>query len=255
MNYVRGTFEISEFNYNDGLTYLRRSLKDPKSKDMASLELAKLDVKMGEMERAKKWLTILSQSKDRYIRQDAIFSDINATMLLQDYEEALKMFEQVDQHYLNGKYKEYYRNLYARILWRLGKLKKSSIDSPYLYEVLVKKSDKALLEHIEKHVGLPKDLMYCYFIQNLNLKKLLNDVRESIQDMNGNYYSNSEKYIVHTEDPIGRLGLVPIHDICVVTVLGTKEIITMYPTVISDQYDKEGLAYSKALKDQRQKGK
>lgn len=82
----------------------------------------------------------------------------------------------------------------------------------------------------------------------------MTDARETIEDMNGNHFEFSDMYRFKLDTPIGYKGDLITSDLCVATIIGTKDIITMYPVSLSDEFDKEGLATSKELKLKRLQG-
>lgn len=72
--------------------------------------------------------------------------------------------------------------------------------------------------------------------------------------MNANHFEVSDMYRFRLDTPIGYKGDLITSDICVVTMIGTKDIITMYPVSLSDEFDKEGMSTSKELKLKRLQG-
>lgn len=72
--------------------------------------------------------------------------------------------------------------------------------------------------------------------------------------MNANHFEISDNYRFRLNSPIGFKGDYITHDLCVVTLLGTKDVITMYPVLLSDEFDKEGVSKSKVLKLKRLQG-
>ena len=65
--------------------------------------------------------------------------------------------------------------------------------------------------------------------------------------MNANHFELSDMYRFKLDHPIGFVGDDITSDLCVVTLIGTKNIVTMYPVLLSNQFDKEGMSFSKEL--------
>lgn len=65
--------------------------------------------------------------------------------------------------------------------------------------------------------------------------------------MNPNHFEVSDMYRFRLDTPIGFKGDEITSDLCVVTMIGTKDILTIYPVLLSDEFDKEGMSFSKQL--------
>ena len=85
---------------------------------------------------------------------------------------------------------------------------------------------------------------------------VLNDMKTTgaSYSMTANHFEVSDMYRFRLDTPIGYKDDLITSDLCVVTIIGTKDIITMYPVSLSDEFDKEGLATSKELKLKRLQG-
>lgn len=58
-------------------------------------------------------------------------------------------------------------------------------------------------------------------------------------------------YRFKLDSPTWYKGNIITSDLCVVTMIGTKDIITMYPVSLSDEFDKERFSTSEQLKLKR----
>lgn len=121
----------------------------------------------------------------------------------------------------------------------------------YSYSQLCEENDKTLLEHLSKHVEKNKNNG---FFKDTNLGSLLEETKSLIEDINPVYTSRSDTYIFRFDRPIGYFNEEETTDVCVVTHIGTKKPITMYPIRLSDEFNKEGNLESKKLKLQRIQG-
>ena len=72
--------------------------------------------------------------------------------------------------------------------------------------------------------------------------------------MNGNHFELTDMYRFKLDTPIGYKGELITNDLCVVTILGTKDIITMYPVSLSNEFDNEKFSTSEQLKLKRLQG-
>lgn len=72
--------------------------------------------------------------------------------------------------------------------------------------------------------------------------------------MNSNHFEVSDMYRFKLDTPIGFKGDEITSDSCVVTMIGTKDILTMYPVLLSDEFDKEGFSTSNELMLKRNYG-
>lgn len=86
------------------------------------------------------------------------------------------------------------------------------------------------------------------FFKYTDLRKLLYDARKKIENMNSNHFEFSDMYRFRLDTPIGFKGDEITSDLCVVTMIGTKDILTMYTVLLSDEFDKEGFSTNKELK-------
>ena len=61
-------------------------------------------------------------------------------------------------------------------------------------------------------------------------------------------------YRFRLDTPIGYKGDEITNDLCVVTMIGTKDIITMYTVQLSSEFDEEGFAHDKSITLKRMQG-
>lgn len=110
------------------------------------------------------------------------------------------------------------------------------------------------MSHIKKHKNQSEKATNGCFFKYTDIRELLLDAREKIENMNGNHFEVLDMYRFKLDTPIGYKGELITSDLCVVTIIGTKDIITMYPVTLSDEFDKEGLSTSEKLKLKRLHG-
>lgn len=123
-----------------------------------------------------------------------------------------------------------------------------------MFTRLLDKSDAPLLKHLSKHFDqTQKDNNGC-FLESLDLKKLLQDAREKITTINGNHFEITDMYRFRLDEPIGFKHNELTNDLCVVTMIGTQDIVTMYPVLLSSEFDREGFSQDKAIALKRKQG-
>jgi len=109
-------------------------------------------------------------------------------------------------------------------------------------------SDKVLMNHIRRHCNQKLRNTVACFLPHIDIKKLLYEARDRIEDMNANHFEFSDMYRFRLDSLIGYKGDLDTSDLCVATLIDTKDIITMYPVLLSEEFDIEGLATSEELR-------
>ena len=220
------------------------------------LALAKLYVQTGDYDVAAKMYQTLQLNPRFYVQ-----STIGLTCLSifqKKFYDAQQYMMKIDESKLTPKLMQHYKILNAYIKYFLGQLKVSdNIYNPikdYMIYRLFDHSEQTLLSHIEKHKNQSEKATNGCFFEDIDIKRLLLDAREIIEDMNGNHFEISDMYRFKLNRPIGYKGKLITSDLCVVTTIGTKDIVTMYPVSLSEKFDKEGFSTSEHLKLKRLQG-
>ncbi len=240
--------ECVENNFNAGRKLYTECLADSQLYTKSMLSLARLDIQTHNYDKAReKLIKIISGD---YLKEEALIELIILNIFEKKYKEAktlLKYFSTDLQIKKRIKNNYQFLNIYLKILQNeLKPLEtKYNLNMSYICNRLFNSSDKLLLNHINKHYGKTNGKDNGYFFDNIDCKKLLIDAKERIQDMNGNHFTIADTYKYRLEDPIGIIGNEVTYDLCVTTIIGTKDIITMYPVALSDEFDKEGFTYNK----------
>lgn len=253
---VYGLLENIENNFEKSKTYYSQCMIDPDMQNKSLLAIAKLYIQTGDNEVAKKMLETLQLNRKFYIQSTIGLVCLN--ILEENYRDAYRYLKSINFDCLTPKLLQHYQILEMYLLRNLGKLKKSdnNFDSvkDYMIYRLFDDSEDLLLKHISKHMNQrDKDTNGCFF-KYTDLKKLLIDAREKIENMNSNHFEVSDMYRFRLDTPIGFKGEEETRDLCVVTMIGTKDILTMYPVLLSDEFDKEGMSESKELLLKRKQG-
>lgn len=251
-----GLLENIENNFEQSKKYYSECMLTPDMQYKSLLALAKLYVQTGDYDIASKMYQTLQLNPRFYIQ-----STIGLTCLSifeKRFYDAQKYMMKIDESKLTPKLMQHYRILNAYIKYFLGQLKSSdNIYDPardYMIHRLFDHSEETLLSHIEKHRNQSEKATNGCFFKHTDIRKLLLNARKIIEDMNGNHFEVSDMYRFKLDTPIGYKGELITSDLCVVTMIGTKDIITMYPVSLSDEFDKEGLSTSEQLKLKRLHG-
>lgn len=253
---VYGLLENIENNFEASKQYYSQCMVDPDMQNKSLLAIAKLYIQTGDNEVARKMLETLQLNKKFNVQ--SIISLICLNILEQNYTDAYKLLKTIDQYQLTPKLNQHYKILNIYLLYFLGKLNMSQNNfdpvREYMAYRLFDSSDETLIRHIQRHNNQREKATNGCFFKHMNFKKLLYDVRNQMEIMNPNHFELSDMYRFRLDTPIGFKGEEITSDICVSTMIGTKDIITMYPVLLSDQFDKEGMSTSKQLMLKRSQG-
>lgn len=253
---IYGLLENIENNFEQSKKYYSECMITPDMQYKSLLALAKLYIQTGDYDVARKMLQTLRFNPKFYIQ--STFGLASLSIFEHDFFQAQQYIKEINESRLTPKLTQHYRILDAYIKYFLGQLKISDNRydpvRDYMMYRLFDHSEETLLKHIEKHKNQTEKATNGCFFKYTDLKRLLMDARKIIEDMNGNHFEVSDMYRFRLDTPIGYKGDLVTSDLCVVTMIGTKDIITMYPVSLSDEFDKEGLATSKELKLKRLQG-
>lgn len=253
---VYGLLENIENNFEQSKRYYSECMTTPNMQYKSLLALAKIYVQTGDYEVATKMYQTLQLNPNYYI--PATIGLICLNILEKRFYEAQQCIRKIDESKLTLKLTQYCRILDTYIRYFLGQLKpldnKYDPKKDYMFYRLFDHSEETLLNHIEKHKNQSEKYSNGCFFKYTDLRSLLVDAKERIENMNGNHFEISDMYRFRLDTPIGYKGDLITNDLCVVTMIGTKDIVTMYPVSLSDEFDKEGLATSEQLKLKRLRG-
>ncbi len=231
-------------------------MADPYMQNKSLLAISKLYIQTGDNEIARKMLETLQLNREFYTQSTIGLVCLN--ILEQNYKDAYKYLKSINFKLLTPKLLHHYKILEMYLLKNLGKLRQSDNSfnpvKDYMIYRLFDDSEDLLLSHISKHMNQREKSTNGCFFKYIDLKKLLIDAREKIENMNSNHFEVSDMYRFRLDTPIGFKGDKETCDLCVVTMIGTKDILTMYPVLLSDEFDREGMLESKDLLLKKQGG-
>ncbi len=252
LNHIYGLLENIENNFETSKKYYGACMVDSSRQPTALLALAKLYIQTGDYNVARKMLETVQLFPD--FSAQATIGLICLNILEQNYKEAYQMLPFLEQIKKSVKLQEHYKILNTYLLYLMGKICKSNANNDvinhYMLYRLFDDHEKILLQHLSKHLyqkQTAQKKVSGRFFRNTDLKNLLHCAREKIEKMNANHFELSDMYRFKLDHPIGFVGDDITSDLCVVTLIGTKNIVTMYPVLLSNQFDKEGMSFSKEL--------
>lgn len=248
-----GLLEKVEVNYERSKMYYEECL-GTKIEDKAKLNIARLEIELGNFKKAENIYNELQDSK-KFLDQmpyEWIFLEI----LKKNFEEAYSRLQSID-HELCCNSKKRARlatqlEIYLRHklgLLNISEIDLSSLNNYFLYRYLTNE-DMVLLKHVSYHKEKQNEAIG-YIFENINLADLLEEVKERMKSLNPSHYEMVDKYKLRLDEPIGQKNNLFTNDICVETILGTDIIITMYPILLSDEFDQEKNNTSEELKRKR----
>ncbi len=255
LRYSYGLLESIENNFKASIKYYGDTLMDAYNQNRVLLSLAKLKVQMGDYDIARKMYETLTFN-DKF-EQQALFGLVCLNILEKDYLEALKNLKKVNYQSLSPVQKTNFDHMTIYVNYFLNKLDPSAIKNhlkeQYMIERLFNKDDDSLLlSHVKRHIKADYNRTTALFFPDIDFTNLLFIVRKEIEKMNANHFELTDMYRFRLDNFIGNIGYRKTSDICVTTIIGTKDIITMYPISLSDEFDKEGFLYSKELTKKRE---
>lgn len=253
-HYLYGILESIEMNYQASLDHYNHfsSCKCTQTKYSSMLGLCDTYIQLGEHDKAREICFMVRENKEFFILATVklVFLDV----LEGKYEEAYELFQSLNYIPTNVKLKNRYSNTLAFLSFLRGALLDDMDISFYFQRRLFDRSDEMLLRHIEEHRWPGRSASEGCFLKEIDFSYLLNQVQSQISDRNGNHYQMTDYYCLRMDRTIGLKGSVETNDVRVVTLLGSKDIITIYPILLSDYFDQEGMATSKSLVLKRKQG-
>jgi len=243
---VKGLLETVENNIIESRKYYSQCMDDYDTQYDSLYKIAKTYVQTGDNMIARKMFETLQLNNNFYIQ--ATFNLIYLEILEENYEKAYLMLKTIKLDNLLPLFAKNYRVINHYLSLKLNLSIDLEQDMDYITSILYKRDEQHLLEHINRHTIRKNDsYKEGYFFKYIDLKKLLNVVRYKIYDMNANHFDFADTYRIRLDDPIGFKDEQLTNDICVTTIIGTKDIITIYPIKLSDEFDKEGFSYDKKI--------
>ena len=252
---VYGLLENVENNFEESKRYYSECMATPNMQYKSLLALAKLYVQTGDYDIAEKMYHTIKLNCRFYVQ--TMMDLICLYILEKDFYKAQQYLRKIDEAQLLPKQLRHYKILNAYVSYFLGQLNdldNYDIENDYMIYRLLHPGEEALLAHIERHKNQEQKMTNGCFFKYIDTKKLLDVSYDIIQNMNPNHFEISDMYRFRLDSPIGYKGEEITSDLCVVSTIGTKDIVTMYPVALSEEFDKEGFSTKQFLKAKRLQG-
>lgn len=230
-----GFLENMEYNFIKSRDYYEEYAKY--TIDLAAdIGIARSYYQLGEYERA---LEILKSIKRRNFDKVALY-EVCLLFYVGKYSEALKKLNKVNISKLETRDKKTYRDILTLLKYKLGLLRDSDI-TIYTYRRLLDSSQNLLISHIKNH--FEKDMDF----EGQDMEEFIKMIQDKIESMNAVHYGAADNYNFKISESLGIKSKDNKNGIKVVTHLGSKDIVTIYPIVLSDEFDKEKNSSSQEL--------
>lgn len=242
-NYFKyyGLLEKLENNFEEGIKYYGKGLRVTSEQPNSLIEVANLYIQTGNNYIGRKMLETLIDDKDYSFKAkiNLIYLDI----LENKYEDAYKILQDISIQELDDNDLYLMDYIYKFLLYKLQNKICTQDNYPYVLSALLRKYNNMLLM---KNIADSKR-----FLKYMDYREFVRDMTGKIQDLNGNHFALFDMYRLHLDSPIGYCGDVLTSDVCVSTVINTKEIVNIQPIILSEKYDLADNLHSQKLKLKR----
>lgn len=249
--YELGYLEEIEMNFNTSYKIFQDLLSKGYNPSLMLFRMASLKMQMGEYDEAE---AILKERGNSEYGFKFLSSLIFLYFIKGDYYEALKVLSNIDVARLSPDNKIRYKEMNFFAKYFLGMIEEKYFDNigasnGYSKKIIMEPDDRLLLEHVQKHFSGSSNQG---FDNDLDLKQTLDYINGKIGNINCLYSSNASKYYIKTDTSVGEVYGERTNSIVVVENMG--KIVTFYPVLLSDTFNKEGNLESKELKFKRIEG-
>lgn len=211
--------------YNDYLSVIDR-IKD----EYIFIDFARCLCHLGKFDEALSYLDKVKNSEDK---ETALNKKIYILIHQDRFEEAMKLFKdnyKLSQCASGLPWFYTYVNLFPHKEINIEELS-------YSCKQCYKYKTKRAINHIKEHLTKEESgEIHTLFYDNLDIDSLYFDIREKIHDMNFVYKEFSDQYIVNAGYKVGNVHGYETEYVTVITIPGTKSILTMYPVVVTDRF-------------------
>ncbi|MCR5787756.1 MAG: hypothetical protein K6G37_01560 [Bacilli bacterium] len=208
-------------------TYLDVLNVDKKIDQHVYVSIANALSNLGRYDEARKYLDMVTDGN----LPSAVYYKICNDIYESKYMNALKKIDEY-QEIRDYKGTQIWYYVYTKIFD-----KKNDIPESYFFKQVRKHKDKQVIDHIEKHLEIDESKpVHTTFYNNVDIHDLYFYAREVIKSLDFSYKSFNDFYILKADYPIASIHGAETSYMCVVTLPGTKDIITMYPMIVSKYY-------------------
>lgn len=239
-NVFKSYVEHDEYNFGRERNIILQNLCE-NNYEFTNEKLADISVQFGRTDEAFRAYCELLENPKWFTK--GIFKMTQLEILGGDYKAAYNFLSLLDFNELNFHQQCIYKDFLKYINFLKGKLKRKHINhlaNNYKYSRLLEKGEDSLIKHVEKHKTRRPDHNDGCLLRDINIPDLVAEAKEIIGVINPVYNLSSDKYYINMGRTIGTLLEAEMNGLCVVTFPGSNIIITMYPVILSEDFNKEG---------------
>lgn len=230
-----GHLEDMEYNFKKSRDYFEEYAKY--TIDLAAdIGIARSYYQLGEYDRA---LEILNSIKRKDFDKVTLY-EVCLLFYIGKYSEALRKINLINISKLEIRDNKIYRDILTLLKYKLEILRDSDI-TMYSHATLLDSSQSLLISHINNHFEKEIDF------KGSNIEEFIEMIKNIIENMNAIHYGGVDIYKFKLSESLGIKSKDNKNGIKVVTHLGSKDIITIYPIILSDEFDKEKNSSSQEL--------
>ena len=223
-----GSIDFLEYNFERSITAFEQLSSKKNTRKVGMINVAKGMAQLDNVDEARKILDNITKVNDIEI----CFQSAYLSILEGDFKNAWILLGRIDCRKLSFNQLTEYRNVLYFLKQKLNNLSNMDMELACNENLLVSGILKPNDENtILSNIMLMEQRNGRYFDNSIDKRKLMNLAQRQIGSLNPVHNGIFDEY---------RFNLNDICDICVVTTVGTKDIISMYPVILSDEFDIEG---------------
>lgn len=240
-----GVLEGKENNYSTAMDYFSRSMCDPDDQIISLIYIANMYVEFGEYETARRIYETINSVL-------SFLGQLNIDLVTKDFKHGLKLCENNPHTFIRKSHKMYFEAFYTTFMYYIGRDSeiKENYNAYTLNRLKSTFNDNTLIKHISKHKS-DEGISESVFFSDLNLEKLVRDVEKIIKPLNPQFDNGVLKYNLRLDYEVGTFSDEVTRDVCVVTTIDPSKILTIYPKMLSNEFDREKLQKSVELRRKR----
>lgn len=247
----KAKLELREYNYQSSLALYEKLMQYPQRQNEALFGIANIQRALGEKQSARNLYALL--------QEDSEFS-FQVLMELSGMDLEEENYKAVKQRL--GKFST--RTLPSSQKVRVNNIKQLvdtkcknenfqtnpfNANTQYALSRFFALDDGSLYRHLEKHMeGFNSKE---YFLKYINMPALVDVVKEKMKIFNPYFTGVSNRYYIAMDSTIGFKVDTYTNHLCACTYAGSENILTMYPILLSKEFNKEGYLENKKVLEKR----
>ena len=241
ISFCEYNFDISIKNFLEAIE-IQNNNEDKIVRAKSMLELSKVYLSNGNLEESLDLIDQLDNIIDFEFRSKLVLISIIIDLIKGNYESAKEKLNKIKGNKKDKRKIKEYERASLVVNYLLGRDVRSVNVSEYnkYYRDIILGREDVLLEHLSLHKkrNLPKS--GCCFYDDLDLRKLLEEVREKVKNTNPMYKSFEQIYKLCLDNPIGFYGDKELFSVEVIKVPFVDSIVTVFPIDVTPEFDMEG---------------